>query len=104
MVVRMLQRFGPRFAGSDSEDTFGRRDPDLAVADLSRSRGLADDLDEAVDGVVVGHHFDLDLRDELDLVLGAPVDLGVATLTPKPARLGNGHPLDALTFDRFLNL
>ena len=40
-------------------------------------------------------HEDLDahLRDEVHLVLGAPVDLGVAPLAPEPLDVGGGEPL-----------
>ena len=41
-----------------------------------------------VDVVVVDHDLDADLGDEVDLVLGAAVDLGVALLSAVALRLG----------------
>src|SRR5262249_24560031 len=68
------------FAGSDAVDLFGRRDVDLAVADLAGPGRLEDHVHDLLDLVVVGQHLDLHLRHEVHLVLRAPVHLGVPAL------------------------
>ena len=45
----------------------------------------------ALDISVVDHRLDLHLGKEVDLVLGAPVGLGVTALATEPADLGDGH-------------
>src|SRR5262249_23962658 len=45
--------------------------------------------------VVVDYHFELDFREEVDLVLGAAVDLGLAALAAEALDFGDGHSLDA---------
>ena len=72
-----------------------RDDPDLAVTDAAGLRGLEDDVDDRGGVHVVDEHLDAALRDEVDGVLGAAVDLAVATLAAVAVRLADGHALDA---------
>ena len=44
---------------------------------------------------VLDHHLDLHLGQEVDHVLGAPVELGVALLPAEALDLGHGHALEA---------
>src|SRR5262249_23032427 len=69
--------------------------PDPAVADPSGLRGLGDDVDDVGGVTVVDDDLDADLRHQGDVVLRAPVDLGVALLPPVAADLADrhaGHP------------
>ncbi len=68
---------------------------DLAVADFFRARRARDGFDGAV-GERVGHgDLDLGLGQEIDLVFGAAVDLGMALLTPEAAHVADRHALHA---------
>src|SRR4029079_7579112 len=72
-------------------DGVDRADPDLAVADPAGLRGLHDDADDVVRVVVTDHDLDPDLRHQGDVVLRAPVHLGVALLAAVAADLADGH-------------
>ena len=63
----------------------------FAVADLPGAGGAPDCLDDERQLGVVDRDLDLRLRHEVDLVLRAPVDLGVALLAAVPLRVGDGH-------------
>ena len=80
------------------------RDPHLAVADLAGARRLDDRLHDRVGLGVVDEHLDAHLRDEVDLVLGAAVHLGVAALAPEALDLGDGEALDAVRLQRILHV
>src|SRR5512142_1963525 len=67
-------------AGADPHDLLDCGDEDLAVTDLARARGAHDGLDGAFDPVVRQDDLDLDLRQEVDDVFGAAIELGVALL------------------------
>src|SRR4051794_26905548 len=86
---------GAALAGADAHQLFHGGDPDLPVADPTRPGGVRDRVDHLGRAVVVAEHLDLYLRDEVDLVLGPPVDLGVAALAPEPLDLRRGEPVDA---------
>src|SRR5690606_27327389 len=77
---------------------------DLAVADLAGARRLGDGVDDAVDLRVVDHHLDAGLGHEVDLVLGAPVDLGVPALTAEAPSLDGGETGDADLAQRLLHV
>jgi hypothetical protein len=53
-------------------------DEDLSVADLAGVGGLLDRLDDAIEEIVPDRRSDLDLRQEIDDVLRAAIELGVA--------------------------
>src|SRR6478735_8800996 len=82
------------FAGlprANANDLLDRGHENLAVADLAGARGLDDRLDRALDHRIAQDHLDLDLRQEIDDVFGAPVELGVTLLAPEALDLGNGE-------------
>ena len=58
----------------------------------------------AVELVVGDHHLDLDLGQEVDDVLGAAVELGLALLAAVALGLEHGHALDAQLLQRLLHL
>ena len=57
---------------------------DLTIASIARSTWSFGD-----------HHLDLHLRQEVDHVLGAAIELGVALLAAEALHLGDGEPGDA---------
>src|SRR5664280_1117150 len=92
-VAGLLERLGTPLAGAYPDDLVDRRDPHLAVADLARLCRL-DHHVEQVGGIrVVDEDLHPHLRDEVDVVLGAPVYLGVAALPAVALHLRDGHPL-----------
>ena len=90
-----VQRGAAGLAGADADDLLQVGDENLAVADLSGARGLLDGLDDALDHVVVHGGLELHLGQEVDHVLGAAVQLGVALLAAKALDFGDGDAPDA---------
>src|SRR5450756_593225 len=78
-------------AGADADDAPDVGDEDLSVADLAGLGGLQDRFDDLIDEVAAHSHFDAGLRDEVDDVLGASVQLGVATLPSESLHFSDGH-------------
>ncbi len=71
---------------------------------LPSSRGLDDRLDRPVDKAIANDQLDLDLRQEIDDVLGAAIELGVALLAPESLHLRDGESGDADLRQRFADL
>src|SRR5690606_12708286 len=84
-----------RLAGADAVHLLERGDEDLAVADFTRLRGFDDRLDHALGEIIPYRDLDLDLRQEVDDVLGASIELRVSPLPPEALDLRDGHALDA---------
>src|SRR6185503_3762711 len=76
------QRGVAGLAGADADRVLHRDHEDLAVADLAGARGLAQRERDLLGERVRHHHFDPDLRQEVDDVFGAAVELGVSLLPP----------------------
>src|SRR5215831_4019343 len=91
-------------AGADADDVIDRRHEDLAVTDLARLRSLDDRVDAALSVAVLDDDLDLDLGQEVDDVLGAAVELGVAFLTAKALDLGHGQARHADVGQRLAHL
>src|SRR5436190_9707233 len=70
-------------------------DEHLAIADRARTRGPRDGFQHLLDERVRYSRFDLRLRDEVDRVLGATIELGVALLSAEALDLGHRHALHA---------
>src|SRR5262245_31303552 len=81
------------FAGPDAHGVVDRQDEDLPIADGTRARGFLDDLDDLRGLGVVEDDLDLHLGDEVDDVLGAPVELRVSLLSPEALHLRDGQAL-----------
>src|SRR5512146_1311991 len=81
------QRGRARLAGPDTDRLGEIDDEDLAVADLAGARGSRDRLDDAMDLRIVDRDLDPRLRNEVDLVLGTAIDLGVPLLPAVPLHL-----------------
>src|SRR5256885_9329580 len=98
---RALDRRFVGLAGADAHNVLDAGDEDLAVADLAGARRLDDGIDGALDLVVRHHHLDLHFRQEIDHVLGAAVELGMALLAAEALDLGDGQAGDADFGERF---
>ena len=83
------------FTGANANGLFEVGDEYLAVTDLAGSCRVGDGLDDLLGDVVVDGQFDLGLRQEVDDVLGAAVQLRVAALAPEALDLGDGDALYA---------
>src|SRR5262249_18448424 len=90
-----LECVGAGLAGADADDLLEVEDEDLSVADLSGVGALLDRLDDAVEHVVLDRRLHLHLGKEVDHVLGAAIELGVAFLAAEAFHLGDGDPLHA---------
>src|SRR5271170_6551518 len=88
------------FAGSHPDQRLDRRHPDLAVADLAGACGADDGRDHDVYVFVIHDDVDACLRNEVDLVLGTPVYLGVPLLPPVALGFGVGHAVHAGPIER----
>src|SRR5512134_695351 len=90
-----LERFRAGLAGADAHDLFELEHEDLAVADLAGVGRLLDRLDHLLEHLALDRGFDLDLRQKVDDVLGAAVELGMALLPPEALHLGHRDALHA---------
>src|SRR5665647_2589693 len=104
MRYRLLQRAQTVFAGAHPDHVLDRNRPDLAVADPSGLRCLENDRHHVGCVDVVHDHLHPHLRDEVDRVFRASVDLAVAALAPVPARLADRHTGDAEGLQGLLDL
>ncbi len=103
-VGRRSEGVRAALTGPHADGGVDRDAPDLPVTDLAGAGGLDDDFDELFGVLVLDEDLDTDLGDQVDGVLGAPVDLGVAALPPVTAGLGDGEPVDAEGLEGLLDL
>src|SRR5215472_12640300 len=103
-MVFPLESIRAGLAGADAHDLLEVEDEDLAVADFARVGGLLDRLDHSIEQIALDGRFDLDLRQEIDDVLGAPIQLGMSFLTPESLDLRDSDPLHADRGERLSNL
>ncbi len=84
-------------AGPDADHPIDVSNPDLAITDLVGSCCTGDDVDDRVGLFVVDDDRHADLRDEVNLVLGTAICLGVAPLTEvsKLSSASSDKPKDA---------
>src|SRR5215207_6750563 len=88
-------RFDARLAGADAHRLCELDHEDLAIADLAGARHVRNRLDHLLRDRVVDRELDLGLRQEIDAVLGATVQLGVAALPAEALHLGHRDALHA---------
>jgi len=67
----------------------------LAVADAAGAGCGGDGLDHGLHVVVLDDDLELHLGQEVDDVLGSPVEFGVAALAAEPLHLADGDALDS---------
>src|SRR5579862_475158 len=96
-----LERIRAGLAGANAHDLQQVEHEDLSVADLAGLRGFLDRLDRAVDKLVRHGGLDLHLREKIDDIFGAAIELGVALLPPESLDLGNRDALHADRRQRF---
>src|SRR2546423_3088240 len=89
------ERVGTGLPCANAEHIVDRLDPDLAVADLAGTSGLDDPLDDASCLPVLHERLELHLGNEVDRVLRAAVNLGVAALATESLHLGDRDAMDA---------
>src|SRR5579859_7566632 len=88
-----LDGVGAALACADADGFLDRHDENLAVADPARMGGLLNGFDGAIDEIVLDHQLDLHLGQEIDDIFGAAIEFGMALLTAKALRLGDGDTL-----------
>src|ERR1700730_18470967 len=91
-------------ASANSDGVVDARHEDLAVADAAGVRRAADRLDRLLDHLVLDDQLDLHLGQEVDDVLGAAIELGVALLAPEALGLKDGDPLQSDLIEGVLHL
>src|SRR5262245_3911135 len=79
----MSNRVDAVFARANAYRLFYWEDEDFAVAEFARAGGLDDRFDCVFDDLCCDDDFDLQLRDELDLVFSASIYFGMALLPPQ---------------------
>src|SRR5882757_217347 len=82
-------------AGTNADDALDIGDEDFAVANLTRLGRLHDGFDDLVDQVAAYCDLDAGLGYEIDHVLGAAIQLGVASLPAEALHFGDGHARNA---------
>src|ERR1700744_2936688 len=80
-------------ACSDPDSLFNIRDEDFSVTDPPGLGGATDRLDGFFDHVVAEHNLDLHLREKIDNIFSATIELGVALLAPEALGLGHCNSL-----------
>src|SRR5580658_8459643 len=93
-VAVPLDRIRAAFAGTNPDRFLDARDEDLAIADAAGMGRLLDRLDGPLDHRIFHDDFDLHLREEVDDVLSAAIELGVAFLPTETLGLDHGDALD----------
>src|SRR5262249_34329613 len=82
-------------ASANADHLVDAGDEDFSVSDAPRMGRLLDRLDGALHHLVLQHDLDLYLGQEVDDVLGAAVELGMALLPAEALGLGDGDAFDA---------
>src|SRR6476619_3668227 len=91
-------------AGTDPDCLLDRQHANLAVADPPGPCGALDRLDDAVDLVVLDHHLDFPLGDEVDDLFGTAIELGMALLATEALDLTDSDSADAGVVQRVLHI
>src|SRR6267142_6431459 len=99
-----LQRRLAPLAGADPHYLVHRGDEDLAVSDAPRLGGPFDRFQSLWHHLVRKHDLNLHFWQEVDDVLGAPIELGVSFLTPETLHFGDREPEDPHVCERLLHL
>src|SRR5688500_4459035 len=92
------------FAGADADDLLQVENENLAVADLAGIGRALDGLDGLLEQLGLHRGLDLHLGQEIDHVLRAAVELGVAFLAAEALDLGDGDSLHPDRGERFAHL
>ena len=95
-MMSQLQRVFAGLAGANANGLLDVADEHLAIADLAGASRRLDGVDDGLGAIIGDRDIDLDLRDEIDRILGSPIDLGVSLLTTEASDFGGGQPVYAL--------
>ena len=94
-LLAFLKRRFAVFVVADSDGFVDAGDEDFAVADFAGAGGADDGGDGLFLERIGDDDFDFDLRQEIDGVFAAAVELGVSFLTAVPSRFQDGHAFNA---------
>lgn len=94
--VKASYRPAPSLLCPHPYHVLNRVDEDLAVPSFARLSILADDVDDRLSILVIDHHFQLYLWEELHPVASGPPLQGDALLPAPALDLGDGHSRKAL--------
>lgn len=83
------------FAGTDSQHLFEGRHEYFAIANFAGLGAVDYSLDDFVHSIIGNGHLYFRFRQEIDDVLGAAIELGVAALTAKAFYLAHRHALNS---------
>src|SRR5690348_13251633 len=100
-IVFSLERGRIGLAGADANDLLKIEHEDLAVADLAGVRRFLDRLDRLLEHLRLDCRLDLHLGQEIDDVLGAAIELGMAFLPAEALHFGHRDALHADRRERF---
>ncbi len=89
----LLDRSVASFTSSNAERFFDRQNKDFAVTDARRFGGCFDRFQNRLNELVWHHDFDANLRDKVDDIRRASVNLALTARATKPAHFRNGHAL-----------
>src|SRR5258708_34911395 len=89
---------------TNSYDVCQIEDKNLSITDLAGLGRVGDCFDDLVRERIDHGDFNFYLRDELDRILGTPVNFGVPALTAKAANVGDGDALHAHVADCLANI
>ena len=96
--------FRAGLTGADTHDFFQVSDEHFAVADLAGTGGVDDGLNDLLSDVVGDSQLDLGLGQKVDDVLGAAVQLRVATLATEAFNFSCGDALHTDIGDGLANV
>ncbi len=92
------------FAGADPNSLFYLRDENLSIPDASGMSRLLDRLDRLLELIVAENNLDFYLGQEINNVLGPPIEFGVALLAAEALHLRDGDALQTDFVKGFLHL
>ena len=93
-----------RFARPDAHDVLEVHHEDLPVADPAGVRGRGDRLDHLVAEFVGNGDLELDLREKVNDVFGAAIELRMSLLAPEALDFRGGEAADAAVRERFAHV
>src|SRR3954467_5126422 len=100
-ITFSLERRRIGLAGADANDFLKIEHEDLAVADLAGVRRFLDRLDRLLEQLRLDRGLDLHFGQEVDDVLRAAIELGMAFLAPEALHFSHGDALHADRRKRF---
>src|SRR6266851_73219 len=102
MFVWLERRFSS-FFGANANHVVYRDNENFAVAEFPGVGRSQERIDDEIFDIIRNSHFDLYLRDEFDLILGASIRLGVSTLATVALNFADGHAVHVDFLERSSN-